>query len=157
MELNATLLGQMITFLIFAFVVVNFVWPPISQALDERKKKISDGLLAAEEGKKQLELAQVESSRLISKTKLKCDKLLQEAQQRASFVVEQSRVDAEDTKSKILESGYKELELSLNKAKIDLQNEYSSLVIKGAEKVISRSINQHDHKNLLDNLSRELM
>jgi len=157
MELNATLFGQMITFLIFAFVVINFVWPPISQALDERKKKISDGLLAAEEANQKLELAEVESSRLLSKTKSKCDKLLQEAQQRAGFIVEQSRVEAEDTKSKVLESGYKELELALNKAKIDLQNEYSSLVIKGAEKVISRSINQHDHKNLLDNLSRELM
>jgi F-type H+-transporting ATPase subunit b len=157
MELNATLFGQMITFLIFALVVINFVWPPISQALDERKKKISDGLLAAEEANQKLELAEVESSRLLSKTKSKCDKLLQEAQQRAGFIVEQSRVEAEDTKSKVLESGYKELELALNKAKIDLQNEYSSLVIKGAEKVISRSINQHDHKNLLDNLSRELM
>lgn len=157
MELNATLLGQMITFSIFAFVVVVFVWPPISQALDERKKKISDGLLAAEEGNKKLELAQLESSRLLSKTKSKCDKLIQEAQQRASFIVDQSKVEAEEAKSKILDSGYKELELSLNRAKIDLQNEYSNLVIKGAEKVISRSINQHDHKNLLDNLSRELM
>jgi len=157
MELNSTLFGQMITFLIFALVVIFFVWPPISQALDERKKKISDGLLAAEEGRQKLELAEAESFQLLSKTKSKCDKLLQEAQQRAGFIVEQSRVEAEDTKSKILESGYRELELSLNKAKIDLQNEYSSLVIKGAEKVISRSINQHDHKNLLDNLSRELM
>lgn len=156
MHLNATLLGQMITFAIFVWFTMRYVWPLLNAQLEERKKRIADGLAQAEQGQKILLEAQERSKQELENAKEQCRKLLQDANQEVSRVLEAARNNARLERDQIIASGQESLNLAINKAKNDLRAEIANIVVLGAEKILARNINPEDHKQLLDNLAKSL-
>lgn len=156
MNINATLLGQMLTFAIFVWFTMKIVWPVIDEVLTERRKKIVDGLAAAENGHKILFEAKKEIAIKINAAKKQGEDIIANANQLASQIVDEAKIFALKEQEKIISSGHKQIERELQQAKIDLQNDLSDLVICGAEKILSKSINPNDHREILNKLSQKL-
>lgn len=156
MSINATILGQMITFAIFVLFTMKFVWPLLNNALVERKDKIMNGLIAAEHGHKTLQDAKTEAQIHLSTAKTKAESIISNANQLASNIIDEAKNLAVKEKNEIILNGKKQVELSYQQAKVDLQSHLSKLVIIGVEKILSRSIDVSDHKSLLDNMTKDI-
>ena len=156
MSLNATLLIQMTVFAVVVLFSMKFIWPMIMEAIEERNKNISDGLAAAEKGQKQLSEAEFEVTGLISKAKKQATTILDQANTRASSIVETAKTKGGEERDKIISTAQEEAEHELNKLKEDLKKDLASLAVAGAEKVLSREINEDDHKDILDGLAKKL-
>lgn len=157
MDLNATLLGQMITFAIFVWFTMRVIWPLLTAQLDARKKIIADGLAAAEEGRRLLETAAVTAEEKINAAKLHCYKLLEEADQQVNLILEKSRQEARLEREEIVASAQIAIERSVVKAKHELQIQVADLAMLGAEKILQRSINLQDHEKILQELAKGLV
>lgn len=156
MDLNATLFGQMITFAIFVWFTMRVVWPILSKALEERKKLIADGLAAAEEGRRILANAEEEASAKVNEAKMHCYKLLEEADQEATVILENARMQARKERDDILAAGHAAVDRAVTKAKGELQDQIVDIAMLGAEKILQRSINVQDHKKILQDLAKNL-
>ena len=157
MDLNATLLGQMITFAIFVWFTMRVIWPLLTAQLDARKKIIADGLAAAEEGRKLLETAEETAKNKIHEAKLHCYKLLEDADQQANLILENARQEARIEREDIIASAQVAIDRVMIKVKHDLQTQVTSLAMLGAEKILQRSINLQDHEKMLQELSKTLV
>ena len=156
MSLNATLLIQMTVFATVVLFSMKFIWPMIMEAIEERNKNISDGLAAAEKGQKQLSEAESEVTGLISEAKKQATTILDQANTRASSIVETAKTKGGEERDKIISTAQEEAEHELNKLKEDLKKDLANLAVAGAEKVLSREINEDDHKDILDGLAKKL-
>ena len=156
MEINATLFGQMITFAIFVCFTMKVVWPVLESQLEERKKKISEGLAAAEMGHKTLERSEIDAKNQISQAREKCHNILEEAEKQAAWILEQAKEQAIKEKETILSSGYGQIDQAITQARQELKEELSSLVIHGVETILGRSITPTDHEKFLDGLAKKL-
>ena len=144
---------------VFAVVVLfsmKFIWPIIMEAIEERNKNISDGLAAAEKGQKKLSDAESEVTGLISKAKKQATTILDQANTRASSIVETAKTKGGEERDKIISTAQEEAEQELNKLKEDLKKDLAGLAVAGAKKVLSREINEDDHKDILDGLAKKL-
>lgn len=150
MDINLTLLGQMITFAIFVWFTMKFVWPVLEKMLKERQEKIAEGLYAAERGHKELELAQKEAIKELKEAREQATHTLEQARKQAILIVEQAKRDAQAEKEKILALGKAELEQEERQARAQLKNEVVNLSIFGAEKILKRAVNDIDQKTLLE-------
>jgi F-type H+-transporting ATPase subunit b len=157
MDLNATLLGQMITFAIFVWFTMRVIWPLLTAQLDARKKIIADGLAAAEEGRKILATAEEAAKNKIHDAKLHCYKLLEDADQQATLMLENSREAARQEREDIVASAQVAIDRAVIKAKHDLQLQVTDLAMLGAEKILQRSINPQDHEKILQELAKSLV
>lgn len=157
MNLNATLLGQMLTFSIFVFFTMKFVWPVLEQALEERKQKISDGLEAAILGHKKLIEADLESKKKVIEAKKRSEDIVSEALKLATHIVDEARETAKVEKEKIITSGYKSIEQAVSQAKLDLKDNFVELVLLGIEKVLEHNVDKNDQtKRFLSTLFKGL-
>ncbi len=156
MSINATLIGQMITFAIFVWFTMRFIWPVLMRQLDERKKVIADGLAAAEEGRRILASAEEAANIKIHEAKMHCYKLLEEADQEALLILENARTQARKERDDILAAGHAAVDRAVSKAKHELQDQVIDIAILGAEKILQRSVNAQDHKDMLQNLAKNL-
>ncbi len=157
MDLNATLLGQMITFALFVWFTMAVIWPILSKQLDERKKLIADGLAAAEEGRKMLANAEESANAKIQEAKMHCYKLLEEADQEATAILENARAQARKERDDIIAAGHAAVERAVTKAKTALQDQVVDLAMLGAEKVLQRSVNTQDNQKILQELAKNLV
>ncbi|MGN1035485.1 MAG: F0F1 ATP synthase subunit B, partial [Rhodocyclaceae bacterium] len=142
MNLNATLFAQIVVFFVLAWFTMQFVWPPIVKALDERAKKIADGLAAAEQGKKDLELASQRSAEAIKEGRVKAAELIANAEKRANQVIEEAKKTAQAEYDKIIANAKNDAEQEAIRVKEELRLKMSELVISGAEQILRREINQ---------------
>ena len=156
MSLNATLLIQMTVFATVVLFSMRFIWPMIMEAIEQRNKSISDGLAAAEKGQKKLSDAESEVTGLISEAKKQATTILDQANTRASSIVQTAKTEGGEERDKIISSAQEEAEQELNKLKEDLKKDLADLAVAGAEKILSREINEKDHKDILDGLSKKL-
>lgn len=156
MDINATLLGQMITFAIFVWFTMKFVWPMIQSSMDERKQKILDGLDAAKKGHEQLKQAEDKSKMFLKDAKEQCDSIIVNASKQSSKIIDDARVGAISERDDIIMSGHRQVEQELNKVKLELQRKMAELIISGAEKVLIKSINSKDHASILDKFVKKL-
>jgi F-type H+-transporting ATPase subunit b len=156
MHINATLLGQMITFAIFVWFTMRIIWPLLSTQLNERKKRIADGLAAAERGQKILLEAEEKAKVKIQEARQHCYKILEEADIKASEILAQVRVQAQKERDEILATGHSQVLRELRQAKSELQKQIANIVILGAEKILQRSINPDDHQDILQGLAKKL-
>lgn len=156
MNINLTLLGQMITFAIFVWFTMKYVWPPITKALSERQKKIADGLAAAEQGQRDQELAERKSAELLRETKLKASQIIEEANKRAGNITEEAKESAREEGQRIIHHAHEQIEQEVVKAKQDLQNQVGRLVIDTAEKILARSIDADKHQDLIQQAVKEV-
>jgi len=155
-DINATLLGQMITFAIFVWFTLKFVWPMIQSSMDERKQKILDGLDAAKKGHEKLKNAEDKSKMFLLEAKEQCDNIISNANKQANKILEDARTGALSERDEIISSGHKQIEQEINKVKMELQKKMAELIIEGAEKVLTKSINSKDHASILDKFVKKL-
>ncbi len=156
MNINATLIGQMITFLIFVLFTMKFVWPPIMKALDERKKRIADGLAAAERSVHELELARHKAADLIREAKIQSALLVEQAGKRASQVIEDAKQEARNEAERLTALGREEIAREVVNAKAALREQLATLIVLGASKIIGREMDTAANSDLLDTFIEEM-
>jgi len=155
-DLNATLLGQMLAFGAFAWFCVKFVWPPLLDMIEERQKEIADGLAAADKGSRALEEAEVEKQAILDEARGQAREIIDQANTRGSSIVEEARAEANSEKARILETAQAEVEQEAHRAREELRGQVSAIAISGAEKILQREIDGNSHKDLLDKLAAEI-
>jgi F-type H+-transporting ATPase subunit b len=155
-NLNATLFAQLVVFFILAWFTMKFVWPPIVKALDERAKKIADGLAAAERGKHDLELATKRSTEALREGKEKVAELIASAEKRAAQVIEEAKAAAKVEADRIVAGAKAEIDQEAVRAKEQLREQLSALVVSGAEKILRREINAQAHADILATIKQDL-
>lgn len=156
MNMNATLLGQAIAFTLFVWFCMKFVWPPIMHAIEERQKKISDGLAAADRAAKDLNLAQANASDQLKEAKRAATEIIEQANKRKTQILDEAREEAQTERQKILTQGEAEIEAERNRARDDLRKQVATLAVIGAEKILERSIDKDAHSDILDNITAKL-
>ncbi|MGX2033075.1 MULTISPECIES: F0F1 ATP synthase subunit B [Methylocaldum] len=156
MSINATLIGQMITFALLVWFTMKYVWPPLMQALEERKKKIADGLASAEKGKHEMELAEKRATALLREAKDQAADIVNLAQKRANEVVEESKQSAKDEGERIVAAAKAEIERELQQAKEGLRQQVAVLAISAAEQILQKEVDQKKHREIIDNLGKQL-
>lgn len=156
MNLNATLFAQLVVFFILAWFTMKFVWPPIVKALDERAKKIADGLAAAERGKHDLELATKRSADALREGKEKSADLLAQAEKRAAQIIDEAKAAAKVEAERIVATGKADAEQEAVRAKEQLRESVAALAVAGAEKILRREINAQAHADILAAIKQDL-
>jgi F-type H+-transporting ATPase subunit b len=155
-DLNATLLGQMLAFGLFAWFCVKFVWPPLLDMIEERQKEIADGLAAADKGNRALEEAEVEKHAILDEARGQARTIIDQANTRGSSIVDEARTEASTEKARILTSAQAEAEQEANRAREELRGQVSAIAVSGAAKILQREIDPSAHKDLLDKLAAEI-
>lgn len=156
MNINLTLIGQSITFALFVWFCMRFVWPPIMAALDARKTKIADGLAAAEKGQHEEELAKQRATEILKTAKDEAGDILAGAQKRASEIVEEAKDTARTEAERIVHSANAEIEQEVNRAREELRGKVVSLAVAGAGKVLKREVDAKANEDLLKDLVSQL-
>ncbi|RNF82208.1 F0F1 ATP synthase subunit B [Montanilutibacter psychrotolerans] len=151
-----TFLGQMISFAILVWFTMKFIWPPLNAAIEERQKKIAEGLAAADSSQKALAQAQQTADEALREARSKANEIIDQAHHRANQIIEQAKTDAvvEATRQKAMADA--EIVASANRAREDLRKQVSTLAVSGAEKLLKREIDANAHKALLDELAAQL-
>jgi len=150
MDINATLIGQMITFSLFVWFTMKFVWPHLEKILHDRQQKIAEGLAASERGHKELEISQKYAIQHIHEARSKAVETIEHAKKLAATIVEEAKAEAVREREKIVALGHEEIAQALNQAKTQIQTEIVDLAIKSTEKLLGRVISESDQKMLLD-------
>ena len=156
MDINATLIGQMITFAIFVGFTMKFVWPPLRKAMEERRIKISDGLASADRAQKELELARRQSNDIINQAKEQSNSIIESANMRAIKIDEEAKETARKDAEMIRRHAKDEIANEREILKQALRREVIDIAIAGAEKIIKAEINPAKHSNLLEEISSKL-
>lgn len=156
MNINLTLIGQSITFLVFVWFCKAFVWTAIRSAMDEREAQIADGLEAADRAGKDLELAQEKATQRLREAKEEAASIIDAANKRASQIVEEAKDAAREEGDRLKAAAQAEIEQEANRAKEQLRSQVATLALAGAEKVLEASIDESKHKELVEKLAAGL-
>ncbi len=156
MSINATLIGQMITFALLVWFTMKYIWPPLFASLEERKKKIADGLAAAEKGQEEMLLAEKRAKNVLKEAKDQSAEIVGMAQKRASEIVEESKDSAKKEGERMISAAKAQIEQEVQQAREGLSKEVSALALQAAEQVLSAEIDETKHKEILSNASKKL-
>ena len=151
-----TLVGQMITFFLFVLITMKKVWPPIMQAMEERRKKIADGLAAGDRAQQDLEAAQAEAQGIVKAAREQASQIREQANQQASQIKDQAKADAIAERERQVVAAQAEIEQEANRTREELAGKVASLAISGAEQLLQREIDAASHADLLDKLAAEM-
>ena len=150
MNVTATLFGQMITFVIFVWFIKAYLWEPLTQAMENRTKKITDGLVAAEQGQQKIEQATIEFSTRIDEAKTKASSIINDAESKSKNIVEEARITAREEAKKIAKSSSQQLEQEINAAREKLRDDVAELSVLCAERIISKEVDKKMHDKIVD-------
>lgn len=156
MDINATLIIQMLVFVVFIWVTMRFIWPPMMKTLEERRKKIADGLAAAEQGQKDLELAQIKVKEMLTDAKAQAAHIIEQANQRSTHIITEATVRAREEGERLLALAKTEIDQEYNTAKEKLMKKVSSIVLAGAEKILQKEVDKASNDRLVDELVSEI-
>ncbi|MDA8561746.1 F0F1 ATP synthase subunit B [Gammaproteobacteria bacterium] len=156
MEINATLIGQLITFAILVWFTMKYVWPPITKAMFEREKKIAAGLEAAVRSQRELENAEHKALSILHDAKREASEIIDQAHKRSAQTVEESKEIAKQEGIRIIDNAKKEIAKEVTQAKEALRKQLASLAVAGAEKIIQRNLDLSAQTGLLDELVAEI-
>ena len=156
MDPNISLFGQMITFLIFVGVVMKFIWPPLMEAVEERRKKIADGLAAAERGQQDLAKAESRVEELITDARGQAAEILDQARGRANEIIAEGKAEGQRERDRQLIAARAEIEQETNSAREELRNQVSAVALAGAEKILKREIDATSHEALLADMAQQI-
>jgi F-type H+-transporting ATPase subunit b len=155
-EINITLLGQLITFSVFVWFTMRFVWPPILQIMREREQRIADGLAAAERGQQALELAQVKGDEYLNVAKQQAAEIIEQANKRASQMAEESKRQIRAENERLLAIARADIQQEWQTAQQKLRTEVASLVITTTEKILAQSLDSVAQHALLKQSLEEI-
>ena len=156
MNFNATLIGQMITFAVFVWFCMKYIWPFLIQAMEARNKRISEGLAAAQKGQKDLEEAQAKVSDSLNAAKQQAQEIINQAQKRANEIVDEAKDTARDEAEKIKASATADIDQQVNAAREELRKEVSTIALAGASQILQREVDAKAHAKVLDDLVAQI-
>jgi len=156
MNFNATLIGQTITFIIFVWFCMKYIWPPLMAALEERNARISEGLAAAQRGQQDLEDAQVKVSESLNDAKAQAQEIINQAQKRANEIVDEAKDGAREEADKIKLAANADIEQQVTAAREQLRKEVSVIALAGAEQILKREVDAKVHADVLDELVAQI-
>lgn len=156
MNINLTLFGQTIAFAIFVWFCMKFVWPPITAAMQERQKKIADGLDAAGRAERDLHLAQERAALLLRETKSTATEILDKANKTANAIVEEAKQQARTEGERLIIGAKAEIDLEVNRAKELLRAQVAALAVAGAEQILEATVDAQAHNQLVEKLAAQL-
>lgn len=156
MNINATLIGQSITFAVFVWFCMRYIWPPIVNALEARRKQIADGLAAAERGRHEQELAAKRAAETLHEAKVKAAEIIGQAEKRAAQIIDEAKAAAKAEGERLLAAARAEIEQEAHCAREQLRAQVAALVVAGAEKVLRREVDAKAHAELLEAIAKEI-
>src|SRR5690348_16194745 len=156
MNLNLTLIAQVISFSAFIWFTVKFVWPFMLRAIETRQKTIADGLAAAEQGRKSLETSTKQADEEIKRARERAAEIISQAEKRDAQMIEQARLAAKAEGDREKAAAKAEIEQQVTRAREQLRDRVASLAVAGAEKILRREVDAKAHAELLDAIKRDL-
>ena len=156
MNINLTMLGQAISFAVFVWFCVKYVWPPIIAALEERETRIADGLAAAEKGQQDLQNAGQKVEDILQEGREKAQEFVVQSQKRGEELVEQAKQAAVEEGDRLLVTARGRIDQERNEARESLRNEVAVLALSGAEQILMREVDANAHREVLDKLTAEI-
>ena len=156
MNVTLTLVGQMLTFLVLVWFVMKFLWVPVLKVLEDRQKKIADGLNAAEEGVQSREKAEIEITSLMKEARERANEVIAQAQRRGDEIVGEAKVEARLEGERLLNAARAEIDQELNQARESLRKEVAHIAIAGTEQLLRREVDKTVHADLLEGLAEQL-
>ncbi len=151
-----TIIGQAGTFLVFIWAVMKFVWPPLTQAMEERRQKIAEGLAQSEEAEQALDRARAEAEDVIRQARQKAGEIIDQASKRGNQIVEQAKEEAIGERDRQVAAAEAEIRLATNQAREALRERLAELAVAGASRVIEKEIDAKAHRDMLDKLAADL-
>ncbi|MCI0668404.1 MAG: F0F1 ATP synthase subunit B [Methylococcaceae bacterium] len=156
MSINLTLIGQMITFMLLVWFTMKYIWPPLMDSLEERKKKIAEGLSAAERGRHDMERAEKRATDLLKDAKNQAAEIVNLAQKRASEIVEESKHDAKTEGARLLAAAQADIEHQVQQVKDGLRQQVSELAISAAEQILQKEVDRKAHAEMIKSVAARL-
>ena len=156
MDINMTLLGQTVTFIVFVWFCYRFIWPFLIAAMRERQKTIAQGLAAGEEAERDRESARAQVAERLQEAQAEAQRIVDQARSQAAQMIEQARQDARDEGERLKDAASAEIEQEFNRAREALRGEVAALAVQGAERILEASIDRDRHGELLNRLAAEL-
>jgi len=155
-NINLTLVIQMIVFALLVWGVMRFVWPNILAAMDERSKKIALGLAAAEKGQQDLASAEKRADVIVREARERANQIVDQAQRRANEIVEHAKEAANAEGSRIVTAAQQQIELEASRVRDSLRRDVAQLAVDTASKLLEREIDPRTHAELLDKLAAQI-
>lgn len=156
MNINLSLLAQALTFALFIWFTVKFVWPPLLRAIEQRQKQIAEGLAAAERGKQDLEQASRRTAELLSEARRQAQDVLGQAEKRAAEIIEEAKTAARAEGDRLVAGAKAEIEQEISRAKEMLRTQVAALAVAGAEQILKREVDSKVHADLLRSVESQL-
>lgn len=155
-DINASLIVQMLVFIVFIGLTMKFIWPPMIKALETRRKNIADGLAAAEKGHKELKLAEIKVKEALAEAKAQAAQIIEQANQRANHIIETAKNKAREEGAQLLQLAKNDIEQKYNAAKTELLKQVSEIAVAGAQKILQREVDKASNDHLVDELVSEI-
>jgi F-type H+-transporting ATPase subunit b len=155
-NINATIIGQMIWFILFIWFVAKVVWPALNGLIEKRQQTIAEGLAAAEQGKRALETSSKQAEQDISAARSRAAEILAQAEKRAVQMVEEAKTAARDEGTREKQAAQAEIEQQVSRARELLREQVAGLAVAGAERILRREVNPQAHAELLAQLKKEI-
>jgi F-type H+-transporting ATPase subunit b len=155
-NINATIIGQMIWFILFIWFVAKVVWPALNGMIEKRQQTIAEGLAAAEQGKRALETSSKQAEQEISAARSRAAEILAQAEKRAAQMVEEAKTAARDEGTREKQAAQAEIEQQVSRARELLREQVAGLAVAGAERILRREVNPQAHAELLAQLKKEI-
>ena len=156
MNINFTLFAQAIVFTAFIWFTVKFVWPPLLRAIEARQKQIADGLAAAEQGKKSLEVSSKQAEQVIQEARMRAADIISQAEKRDAQMVEAAKVAAKAEGDREKAAAKADIQQEAQRAREQLREQVAALAVAGAEKILRREVDAKAHAELLDGIKKQL-
>jgi len=156
MNINITLITQMIAFAVFVMFCMRYVWPPIVKALDERTTKIAEGLAAGERGKQEQELGEQRALELMREAKTNASDIVGQAQKRYNDILDEAKRDAQAEADRIKTAAHAEIEQETNRAREELRERMATLAVAAAEKILQKEVDASAHKAIVDSFAKQI-
>lgn len=156
MNINLTLIIQMIVFLLLVFFTMSFIWPPLMRAVEERQKKIAHGLAAADRGEQELQQARQGAEAILREARERAGQIIDQAQHRANDLMEQARASANQEGQRLVASAQQQIGLEASRARESLRREVGGIVVAAASKLLEREIDPSAHQDLISKLAAQI-
>lgn len=156
MNINATLFGQAVVFAVLIWFTVKFIWPPLLQAIEDRQKKIADGLAAAERGQKELQQSHGDAAEIVNEAREKALKIVDQASRRSNEIIDEARVTAIAEGQRLVGDARQEVQLEQSRARDALRKDVARLAVAGASRLLEREIDPAAHADLIEKLANEI-
>jgi F-type H+-transporting ATPase subunit b len=155
-NVTVTLFGQMLTFGVLVWFVMQFLWEPMTKMLEDRKKRIADGLAAAERGRHELHLAESRAKERLVEAKQQVAEIIAQANKRSDEIVEEAKLKAQAEGRRQLEAAQAEIEQEANRARAHLREQFADAVIMAAEKILERELNAQTHAEFIEKMAEKI-